>query len=134
MMTKVITKYFSSFLLAAVKENETSQLKKLIFGRQVTSPDEGQMIIKFLGAQVGNGQQTKSEGQQTTNSQSENVLGAATEAEEHKSISLFERILSTPNSSNLIKLIWDKFELSKKPEILSLVSFSFDYLNFTANI
>lgn len=37
--------------------------------------------------------------------------------------SLFETILSTPGNSNLIELIWDKFDLSKTEEILSIVSY-----------
>lgn len=81
------------------------------------------MILEFLV----NAQQTKTEGQQTANGQSEGTL------KEHRASSIFERILSTPNTSHLIKLIWEKFDLSKKIEILSLVSIlnnHYKYNNF----
>lgn len=42
--------------------------------------------------------------------------------------SIFERILSTPDTSDLIKLVWQVFDLSTREEILTLVSV--EVLNF----
>lgn len=117
--------------LVAVKcfsnKSDSSQLKQFIFGRHILSrkPNVPRIPNELLQVQIVNEKQTESEGQQTTNSQNEiieNALDDKTSAKENESISIFERILSTPKSSHLIKLIWDKFDLSKKPEILSLVS------------
>lgn len=36
--------------------------------------------------------------------------------------SVFEKILMSPTTSDLIKLIWNKMDLSSRPDILNLVS------------
>lgn len=50
------------------------------------------------------------------------VFGRCIGGESVKMLSILERVLASPGASGLINLIWDKFKLDSREEILNIVS------------